>query len=104
MRVSFTPFFHVFKNSLTQLTNLSSSSTDEEADASEEASHETKVEEEVSPAVEEPEAKQEETAEQDDSVIDASGATFTYEQLRAKSENPVTGIDFKQREVSWLYS
>ena len=85
------------------MTNLSSS-TDEEADASEEAGDETKVEEEVSPAVEEPEAKQEETEEQDDSVIDASGATFTYEQLRAKSENPVTGIDFKQREVSWLYS
>ena len=35
MRVRFSPFFHVFKNSLTQLTNLSSSSTDEEADAGE---------------------------------------------------------------------
>lgn len=26
-------------------------------------------------------------------------STFSYEQLRAKSENPVTGIDFKRREV-----
>ncbi|RID61063.1 hypothetical protein BRARA_E00239 [Brassica rapa] len=91
------------KSTDTSPTRRSTSSNppdeNEEADASEEASHETKVEEEVSPAVEEPEAKQEETAEQDDSVIDASGATFTYEQLRAKSENPVTGIDFKQREA-----
>ncbi|CAH8358418.1 unnamed protein product [Eruca vesicaria subsp. sativa] len=72
---------------------------DDQADESQEAGDETKVEEEVSRAVEEPEAKQEETEEQDDSVIDTSGATFTYEQLRAKSENPVTGIDFKRREA-----
>ncbi|XP_057547809.1 villin-3-like [Amaranthus tricolor] len=26
-------------------------------------------------------------------------STFSYEQLRAKSENPVTGIDFKRREA-----
>ena len=26
--------------------------------------------------------------------------TYTYDQLKAKSENPVTGIDFKRREVS----
>uniref|UniRef100_A0A1J3ISD7 Villin-2 n=1 Tax=Noccaea caerulescens TaxID=107243 RepID=A0A1J3ISD7_NOCCA len=60
----------------------------DEADASEEAGHETKEEEEVSPAVE-----QEETQEPE------SGVTFSYEQLRAKSENPVTGIDFKRREA-----
>lgn len=28
--------------------------------------------------------------------------TFSYEQLKAKSDNPVTGIDFKQREVSFI--
>ncbi|KAK1420719.1 hypothetical protein QVD17_22543 [Tagetes erecta] len=28
-----------------------------------------------------------------------SQSTFTYEQLKAKSENPVTGIDFKRREA-----
>lgn len=28
-----------------------------------------------------------------------SQSTFSYEQLRAKSENPVTGIDFKRREA-----
>ncbi|ESQ52894.1 hypothetical protein EUTSA_v10016183mg [Eutrema salsugineum] len=71
----------------------------DEADASEEASHETKEEEEVSTPVEEPEAKEEETEEQDDSERETSGATFTYEQLRAKSENPVAGIDFKRREA-----
>ncbi|CAH2058478.1 unnamed protein product [Thlaspi arvense] len=71
----------------------------DEADPSEEAGHETKEEEEVSAAVEEPEAKQEETEEQDDSERETSGATFTYEQLRARSENPVTGIDFKRRET-----
>ncbi|KAL4571682.1 hypothetical protein LXL04_018445 [Taraxacum kok-saghyz] len=39
----------------------------------------------------------------DDSVTECesvdSQSTFSYEQLRAKSENPVTGIDFKRREA-----
>ncbi|KAL1206877.1 Villin-2 [Cardamine amara subsp. amara] len=70
-----------------------------EAEASEVAGDEAKEEEEVIPeADDEPEAK-EETEEQGDSEIEPSGATFTYEQLRAKSENPVTGIDFKRREA-----
>lgn len=31
---------------------------------------------------------------------DESGqSTFSYDQLKAKSDNPVTGIDFKRREV-----
>lgn len=46
--------------------------------------------------------KQEETEEQDESVIEPSDATFTYEQLKANSENAVTGIDYKRREVSWF--
>ncbi|EOA28874.1 hypothetical protein CARUB_v10025119mg [Capsella rubella] len=70
----------------------------DEAEASEAAGDEAKEEEEVSPAPDEPEAKQE-TEEQDDSEMETSGATFSYEQLRAKSENPVTGIDFKRREA-----
>ncbi|XP_010505982.1 PREDICTED: villin-2 [Camelina sativa] len=70
----------------------------DEAEALEGAGDEATEEEEVSPAADEPEAKQE-TEEQGDSEIDTSGATFTYEQLRAKSENPVTGIDFKRREA-----
>lgn len=37
--------------------------------------------------------------EQDDNGTEAGQSTFSYEQLRAKSENPVTGIDFKRREV-----
>lgn len=38
--------------------------------------------------------------EQDENDDGGSGAIFTYEQLKAKSDNPVTGIDFKRREVS----
>ncbi|CAF2123653.1 unnamed protein product [Brassica napus] len=60
---------------------------------------EASEEEEVPPAVEEPEVKQEETEEQDESVIEPSDATFTYEQLKANSENAVTGIDYKRREA-----
>lgn len=37
--------------------------------------------------------------EQDESGGESTQTTFSYEQLRAKSENPVTGIDFKRREV-----
>lgn len=37
--------------------------------------------------------------QQDDNGTEAGQSTFSYEQLRAKSENPVTGIDFKRREV-----
>jgi len=52
-----------------------------------------------------PESNAEESVSKDESeqAETASGSTrstFTYEQLRAKSENPVTGIDFKRREVS----
>lgn len=44
--------------------------------------------------------KQEE--EQDDNgggTVESGLSTFSYDQLKAKSENPVTGIDFKRREV-----
>ena len=41
--------------------------------------------------------KQEE--QQDYIGTEAGQSTFSYEQLKAKSENPVTGIDFKRREV-----
>ena len=52
-----------------------------------------------------PESNGEESVSKDDTEQQqetASGntqSTFSYEQLRAKSENPVTGIDFKRREV-----
>lgn len=52
-----------------------------------------------------PESNGEESVSKDDAEQQqetASGntqSTFSYEQLRAKSENPVTGIDFKRREV-----
>lgn len=36
--------------------------------------------------------------EQDDSS-DCSQTIFSYDRLKAKSDNPVTGIDFKRREV-----
>ncbi|KAL3533767.1 hypothetical protein ACH5RR_007288 [Cinchona calisaya] len=37
--------------------------------------------------------------EQDENGGEATQSTFSYEQLRAKSDNPVTGIDFKRREA-----
>ncbi|XP_065856405.1 villin-3 [Euphorbia lathyris] len=38
-------------------------------------------------------------SEQDDNGSDSSQRTFSYDQLKAHSENPVTGIDFKRREA-----
>lgn len=43
------------------------------------------------------EPKQETVRDGNDS--ESSLSTFSYDQLKAKSDNPVTGIDFKQREV-----
>ncbi|MBA0552287.1 hypothetical protein Golob_023113, partial [Gossypium lobatum] len=37
--------------------------------------------------------------EQDENGNGSTQSTFSYEQLKAKSENPVTGIDFKRREA-----
>ncbi|KAG7566033.1 Villin/Gelsolin [Arabidopsis suecica] len=67
-----------------------------EVEASEEAS-EAKEEEEVSPATEV--SAEEAKSKQDDSEVETTGATFTYERLQAKSGKPVTGIDFKRREA-----
>nr|XP_011468035.1 PREDICTED: villin-3-like [Fragaria vesca subsp. vesca] len=37
--------------------------------------------------------------EQDENGSESCQSTFSYDQLRAKSDNPVTGIDFKRREA-----
>ncbi|KAJ8534186.1 hypothetical protein K7X08_007510 [Anisodus acutangulus] len=37
--------------------------------------------------------------EQDETGSDSSQTTFSYERLKAKSQNPVTRIDFKRREA-----
>ncbi|KAL2535044.1 Villin-2 [Abeliophyllum distichum] len=37
--------------------------------------------------------------EQDENGTESSQTTFCYEQLKAKSDHPVTGIDFKRREA-----
>lgn len=37
--------------------------------------------------------------EQDEGGNESGTAIFSYEQLKAKSDNPVTGIDFKRREA-----
>lgn len=37
--------------------------------------------------------------EHDEGGNESGTAIFSYEQLKAKSDNPVTGIDFKRREV-----
>lgn len=47
---------------------------------------------------EESEAKPE--AEQDENGS-GSESTFSYDRLKSKSDNPVTGIDFKRREVGY---
>ncbi|KAI3801340.1 hypothetical protein L1987_29444 [Smallanthus sonchifolius] len=39
------------------------------------------------------------TTEENECYSVDSQSTFSYEQLKAKSENPVTGIDFKRREA-----
>lgn len=57
--------------------------------------------EEVVPAsvsnTEDPEANQESV--HDGNGSESSQSTFSYDQLKVKSDNPVTGIDFKRREV-----
>ncbi|XP_048320848.2 villin-3 isoform X1 [Ziziphus jujuba] len=57
--------------------------------------------EEVVPAsvsnTEDPEANQESV--HDGNGSESSQSTFSYDQLKAKSDNPVTGIDFKRREA-----
>ncbi|PKI32334.1 hypothetical protein CRG98_047281, partial [Punica granatum] len=48
-------------------------------------------------SVEDSEPKQESEQYETDSA--SAPTIFSYDQLRAKSENPVTGIDFKRREA-----
>lgn len=36
---------------------------------------------------------------QEENGSESGQSTFSYDQLKAKSKNPVTGIDFKRREV-----
>lgn len=40
-----------------------------------------------------------EETKQDEADTSSPPTIFSYDQLKAKSENPVTGIDFKRREV-----
>lgn len=41
-----------------------------------------------------------EETKQDEAETTGPPTIFSYDQVKAKSENPVTGIDFKRREVS----
>lgn len=71
-----------------------------EAEVSQEVS-EVKETEEATPV---PESNGEDStpkreAEQDENDSENSQSTFSYDQLKAKSDNPVTGIDFKRREA-----
>ncbi|KAK4755401.1 hypothetical protein SAY87_009158 [Trapa incisa] len=52
----------------------------------------------VSPTKAEDSQPREET-KQEEPVAFSSSTIFSYDQLRAKSDNPVTGIDFKRREA-----
>lgn len=49
-----------------------------------------------------PEADDEDAQVRQDPVEEneADGSIFSYERLKAKSTDPVTGIDYKKREVS----
>ncbi|KAL6523255.1 Villin-3 [Orobanche gracilis] len=55
------------------------------------------VEPELETNGDDPESKPE--VDQDEYCSENSQSTFSYGQLKAKSENPVTGIDFKRREA-----
>ena len=63
---------------------------------------EVKEAEEFTPASEDNVIEPKQATVQDENYSDTNQSTFSYDQLKAKSENPVTGIDFKRREVSPL--
>lgn len=73
-----------------------------ESEASQGVAELKEEEDETAPPSEsnEEESENKEETEQEYSIVD----TFSYDQLKAKSENPVTGIDFKRREVSTHHS
>lgn len=48
------------------------------------------------------ESEPEKPAQPEANASEGSQTAFTYEQLIANSDNPVTGIDFKRREVGSL--
>uniref|UniRef100_A0A5B6ZCL2 Putative villin-2 n=1 Tax=Davidia involucrata TaxID=16924 RepID=A0A5B6ZCL2_DAVIN len=77
-----------------------SENTFSEVEDSKEASEvkETEVVEPVSESNGEDSGPKQEV-EQDENGSESSRSTFSYEQLRAHSDNPVTGIDFKRREA-----
>ncbi|KAH9679206.1 Villin-3 [Citrus sinensis] len=85
-------------------TSLSSEPKAEYAHSESEASEQVgdvKETEEVVPVSEsngdDSETKQ--VTEQDENGSETSRSTFSYDQLKARSDNPVTGIDFKRREA-----
>uniref|UniRef100_A0A2P2MLP7 HP domain-containing protein n=1 Tax=Rhizophora mucronata TaxID=61149 RepID=A0A2P2MLP7_RHIMU len=71
-----------------------------EAEGSEEVS-EVKDREEVASVSESigEESEPKQGAQQDENASGSSQSTFSYDRLKAHSENPVTGIDFKRREA-----
>uniref|UniRef100_A0A1J3I126 Villin-3 n=1 Tax=Noccaea caerulescens TaxID=107243 RepID=A0A1J3I126_NOCCA len=73
-------------------TSPSAEAKDEKTFSEVEASEE----EDVSPAAV---SSEEAEAKQNVCETETTGAIFTYGRLQAKSENPVTGIDFKRREA-----
>ncbi|XP_044505397.1 villin-3-like isoform X2 [Mangifera indica] len=75
-------------------TNPPSESAQSESDSQEVA--EVKEDEEVLAVSE---SNGEEVTSQDDNGSESGLSTFSYNQLKAKSKNPVTGIDFKRREA-----
>lgn len=57
---------------------------------------------EPEPVPEEDDSEPKVEIEEDENGILSSPSTFTYDQVRVKSENPVPGIDLKRREVTYF--
>ncbi|PWA86451.1 villin headpiece, Villin/Gelsolin, ADF-H/Gelsolin-like domain protein [Artemisia annua] len=75
----------------------------EEPSASSESNEGSEVTSETSEQIQETngeESAPKSTTDENECESVDSQSTFSYEQLKAKSENPVTGIDFKRREAN----
>lgn len=81
---------------------MESDDTAEVEESKEVKEKETKTVDTVSEANSDDSESKPEVAEEENGS-DCNQSIFAYEQLRAKSQNPVTGIDFKRREVSSIH-
>ncbi|XP_057783919.1 villin-3 [Salvia miltiorrhiza] len=75
----------------------------EDANETEDSKEDVKVKEnetvETAPETNGEDSGSKPEADQDENSSESGQSTFSYDQLKAKSDNPVTGIDFKRREA-----